>query len=357
MALTLAAPAGELAREWTATGAPHLEVAAAERGGLRTADGTRPGPRSLARETVETIRAARSLARLAKDFDVLHSNSLWGHLDGALAGLIARRPVVLELHDMVRPGLGRHVLKAAILLASRTIAVSRAVAGTVGLHHRRLQVVPQAVDTELFHPGPPDVTWRSRLSSRPSEPIIGIVGRVDPEKGIDTLVQAMTKLDGPGGCSHLAVVGASSLSEGTYEGQLREQASDMLGERCRFVGPVTDVPAVLRSLDLVVNASSSEPFGLSILEAQACGVPVIGANSGGIPEFVVDGETGLLVAPGRPDALAAALSRMLALPQLRHDLAAAARERVVARHAITVRADTIASLYRSVARSGAGATR
>jgi glycosyltransferase involved in cell wall biosynthesis len=99
---------------------------------------------------------------------------------------------------------------------------------------------------------------------------------------------------------------------------------------------------------VLVNASVSEPFGLSVLEAQACGIPVIGTDAGGIPEFVSDGHTGLLVAPGRPDALAAGLSRILDTPGLRKDLVAAARDAVVAHHALAVRADAIAEVYRGV---------
>jgi glycosyltransferase involved in cell wall biosynthesis len=131
----------------------------------------------------------------------------------------------------------------------------------------------------------------------------------------------------------------------------------MLGDRCRFVGPVDEVPAVLRSLDVLVNASASEPFGLSVLEAQACGVPVIGAASGGIPEFVTDGETGLLVTPGRPDALAAGLSRLLGTPGLSDDLTARALNGVVAHHTIAARAETVADLYRSLAAVRAPARR
>ena len=279
----------------------------------------------------------------------IHSNSLWIHLDCALAGRISRRPVVLELHDLVRPGLGRRVLRAAVRLASRTVAVSRAVADTVGPAAGGLRVIPQAVDTERFHPGPPDASWRARLSSRPDQPIIGVVGRVDPEKGITTVVQAMAMLAGPAGRSHLAVVGAPALDDGTYEAALRVEASDLLGDRQRFVGPVEEVPAVLRALDVLVNASASEPFGLSVLEAQASGVPVIGTDAGGIPEFVTDGETGLLVAPGRPEALAAGLSRIFDEPGLRHDLVVAARSAAVAQHALAVRADALAGIYREVA--------
>jgi glycosyltransferase involved in cell wall biosynthesis len=120
---------------------------------------------------------------------------------------------------------------------------------------------------------------------------------------------------------------------------------------------VDEVPAVLRSLDVLVNASTSEPFGLSVLEAQACGVAVIGTDAGGVPEFVADGETGLLVAPGRPDALAAGLSRLLCVPGLRDDLAAAARSGVVAHHTLAARADAVAGVYRTLARRGEGAGR
>ena len=91
-----------------------------------------PACAALAKEIATTARSSRQLARLARQADVIHSNSLWIHLDAAVAGRLARRPVVLELHDLVRPGLGRRVLRAAVGLASRTVAVSRAVADTLG---------------------------------------------------------------------------------------------------------------------------------------------------------------------------------------------------------------------------------
>ena len=287
--------------------------------------------------------------------DIVHSNSLWAHLDCAVAGRLARRPVVLELHDFVRPGLGRFVLRAAARLASSAIAVSRAVGDAVGADLHGLRVIPQGVDPERFSPGPPDPSWRARLSSRPEEPIVGVIGRLDPEKGIETVIRAMAMLDGPAGHSHLAVVGAPALDQGAYEAHLRAEGADLLGDRISFVGAVDEVPAVLRSLDVVVNASTAEPFGLSVLEAQACGVAVIGTDAGGIPEFVTDGETGLLVGPGRPDALAAGLNRLICAPGLRHDLAVAARRVVVAHHTLAARADALVGVYGALARTGARA--
>ena len=353
IAPTLASPPGPFAEAWSALGFPHVALAAPERLGLRTAQDGRPGLPALLKEVATTVGSARRLARLARDADAVHSNSLWSHLDCALAGRMARRPVVLELHDLVRPGLGRSVLKVATRLAAATVAISAAVADTVGSSSGRVQVVPQGVDTERFHPGGADASWRDRLSGRPDEPIVGVVGRVDPEKGITTVVEAMAMLAGSAGRSRLAVVGAPALDDGAYDAAVRAEASALLGDRARFVGPVDDVPAVLRSLDVLVNASASEPFGLSVLEAQASGVPVIGTDAGGIPEFVTDGETGLLVAPGRPDELAAGLSRLLDTPALQHELAAAARANVVAHHTLGARADAMAGVYRCVTGPGA----
>ena len=79
-----------------------------------------------------------------------------------------------------------------------------------------------------------------------------------------------------------------------------------------------------------------------------------GFDPGGIPEFVIDGQTGLLFTPGRPDELAAGLERMFGAPALRHELAAAARANVVAHHTLEARADALAGIYRSVAGCGAG---
>ena len=351
--LTLTSPSGAFAEAWLASGFAHIDFPVAARAGLRASDGSRPGLAALSREVAETVRTARRLARLSKPFDLIHSNSLWAHLDCALAGRLARRPVVLELHDLVRAGLGRHVQRTAVGLASCTIAVSRAVGESVGGRRRNLHVVPQGVDPRRFQPGPADASWRARLSSEPDRPIIGVVGRIDPEKGIRIVLQAMTMLDEPAAQSHLAIVGAPALDDGSYERELRSEAASLLGNRCRFLGTVDDVPAVLRSLDVLVNASVAEPFGLSVLEAQSCGVPVVGAASGGIPEFVTDGETGLLVTPGRPDALSAGLSRLFGTPGLRERLKSSARDSVLANHTLAKRAERVAALYGSLVPAGA----
>jgi glycosyltransferase involved in cell wall biosynthesis len=110
----------------------------------------------------------------------------------------------------------------------------------------------------------------------------------------------------------------------------------------------------MRNLDVLVNASRAEPFGLTVLEAQACGVAVVAGAAGGIPEFVYDGENGLLFEPGDEIGLARALERMLGDAELRNRLAAkgleSAREKSIDRQA-TLITDAYRSIGRSTGRS------
>jgi glycosyltransferase involved in cell wall biosynthesis len=113
---------------------------------------------------------------------------------------------------------------------------------------------------------------------------------------------------------------------------------------------MVEVPEVLRSLDVLVNASAAEPFGLSVLEAQASGVPVVASSSGGIPDFVTNGDNGLMVPPGEPEELARALERLLGDADLRRRLGRRGRETAEAGHGLIRRAGVLAEIYRAVAR-------
>src|ERR1700722_3237662 len=205
--VTLGSPTGgELEVEWRALGLPRLALELPTHAGIRPQgdDSGRPSPAALAGEALATARTALLVARSARPFDLIHSNSLWAHLDVALAGRLARRPVVIELHDLVLPGLGRNLLGLAARLAARTVAISTAVAKVVGDGEAKgVQIVPQAVDLRRFSPGPVDPTLRLSLTGDPEAFLIGIVGRVDPMKGIDVLVRAVAEISGPAATTRL----------------------------------------------------------------------------------------------------------------------------------------------------------
>lgn len=351
--LVLAAPDGELATTWQARGHRWVVQPRPRAIGMRRDDGRRASPVTIAGQASASAVAAVRIARLGRRLgvDVLHSHALNAHPEVALAGRLARLPTVLDLHDIVVPGFGRRVLAAAASLADIVIANSRATAATVP--GADVRVINPGVDTDRFHPGPVDPIVRAELALDPSAPLVGILGRVDPEKGIDVVLHAVARLEGV----HAVVVGAPNVAGESFARELRALGAELLGDRARFVGPRHDVPDVLRALDVLVNASRAEPFGRTVLEAQASGVPVIGTDAGGIPEFVADGVSGRLVPPGDVPALASAISEVLGVAELRDRLRAGGLASASSR-SVPNQAALVAAVYRdAVSRRGSRRTR
>jgi len=351
--LILASPlGGDLPEQWQKLGLRHVPLDIPTRQGVRGSDGdSAPGVGQLVKELGTTLRSARKIAKVARGVDVITSSSLWTHFDCALAGRLARRPVVLDLHDIVRPGIGRKLQTLAVRMSSASIAVSNAVADCVGpFGAPKLRIMVPAVDLHRFRPGPPDPEMRRRLSSSASEPLIGIVGRIDPEKGIDLVVRAAAALTGPAARAHLVVVGSPGLDSGDYLEQLQADAGRLLGDRARFAGRIDDIPRVMRNLDVVVNASVAEPFGLTVIEAQASGIPVVATRSGGVPDYLTDGDNALLVPVGDAGALARALERILSDDALAARLGRHARALAETSRGVDGLSDDLAELYHRLAR-------
>lgn len=199
-----------------------------------------------------------------------------------------------------------------------------------GIPSHRMHVVPNGVDPDRFRPQD-DTALRQRLGLS-DRSLLLTVGRLVPRKGIDTVLRALPTI--AEGCPDVTYVIA-----GTGPDQARlERLADRLGlqRRVRFVGDVDhdQLPLYYSAADLFVMPAREDPpdvegFGLVFLEANACGTPVIGARSGGIPDAVRDGETGLLVPPNAPDALAEAALRVLADPDLAETLGQQGRRRAV----------------------------
>ena len=235
-------------------------------------------------------------------------------------------------------------------VAGELIAISAAVAACVPAGAQRyVDIVHHGVDLERFSPAPADPAVRAALGARGDERLVGILGRVDPRKQVDLVVRAMAKLDAARVPVHLAVVGGAHLASPEYSENLRREADALLGDRVHFVGPRADVPDVLRALDVLVNASVAEPFGLTLVEAQACGTPVVAMQSGGAPEVVVDGETGFVVPAGDEVAFARAIDALVGNDETRVTMGRAARRHAELRHDIEAQADRIAQIYRRCA--------
>ncbi|KUI39714.1 glycosyltransferase [Mycobacterium sp. GA-2829] len=207
----------------------------------------------------------------------------------------------------------------------------------LGRSRNRISVVPCGVDLDLFTPDGP-------CAERGARHRIVSVGRFVPRKGFDVVVRALPGIPD----TELVLVGGPDRAEVEADPEarrLRELAEQLgVSDRVVFQGAVAraDMPAVLRSADVVACTPWYEPFGIVPLEAMACGVPVVAAAVGGMLDTVVHDVTGRLVTPKRPAEVADAINTLLHDEFLRQSLGAAGRDRAKARYSWDrIAADTL----------------
>ena len=223
--------------------------------------------------------------------------------------------------------------RAATALPARGIVAVSAAVGRAqrSIRPRRpVEVVHPGIDLDRFDrerlPSPPDA--RARLGLPAEGPLVGIVARLQRWKGVHVLVEALPRALQSHPDLHCAVVGGAHDLEPGYATFLKRTVDELgLTERVTLAGRQPDVAPWLQAMDVVVNASAEEPFGLTIVEAMALGKPVVVTAAGGPPEIVHDSVDGLLVPPGDTEALADAITRLLGDPDLAARLGAAGRRR------------------------------
>ena len=199
----------------------------------------------------------------------------------------------------------------------------------LGGRTERITVVPCGIDPDVFRPDGPRAPRTGAVHR------IVMASRLVRRKGIEDVIAALPALPD----TELIVAGgppAGDLAADAEARRLRRLARRTgVGDRVRLLGAVAreDMPALLRSADLVACVPWYEPFGIVPLEAMACGVPVVGSAVGGLLDTVVDRRTGILVPPRDPQAFAGAAARLLADPVQRDRMGAAAAARVRERYA------------------------
>lgn len=199
---------------------------------------------------------------------------------------------------------------------------------------RRVEVVPNGVDLADL-----GVACHSSLDARNGAPLRLIaVGRLAVEKGVEQLLAAVRMLEID---YELTIVGTGPL-----ERELRAVASDLPRVHFRGVVPRHELGALYRAHDVFVTATRNEAFGLVVLEALACGLPLIGPDIAALRAVVRDGENGLLVTPADPRALASAIERFARDASLRETLAWRAHDSVLPEFSWPVIGDQIASILR-----------
>jgi len=290
-------------------------------------------------------RRVRSMIRELKP-DLLHALHLTSY--GFLAGLSRFQPSIvsvwgtdiLEAPDLTP--MHRWITKHALARAGAVTATGLRLAEATLLYLPRdkpVSVIPYGIDLGQFDPA------SHPRAQRPSDArlAVGTMSRLSPEKGLEYLLRATALLRDRGTDVDVVVAG-----EGPSRDELKALATALkLDERVTFPGEVghEDVPGVLAGLDIFAMPSTWEGFGVSALEASAMKLPVVASDIHGIPDVAIDGETGLLVPPADPAALADAIERLARDEGLRQRMGEAGRAYVAREYRWEDNARLMEALY------------
>ena len=326
-------------------------------GAVERAGGRHVALRLATRDPLNIWLNAGRLARLvrAAGVQIIHARSRAPAWSALLAARRTGTAFVTTYHGAYHDGLPfKRRYNAVMAQGDRVIAISRFIAERVAALHGvgpdRLRLIPRGVDPVAFDPVAVNGAridklaraWRLPEGTR----VVLLPGRLSRWKGQSVLLHAMAALDRPDLCCVL--VGSGRAREAK---RLEAEAEALgLGGRLRIAGRCDDMPAALMLADVVVHASTEpEAFGRVVIEAQAMGRPTIAADLGGPRETVVPGETGWLVPPGDPAALAAAIGEALDLPEdARWHLGARARAAVLAQYTTRAMQDATLAVYREL---------
>lgn len=315
------------------------------------------------RQPRAVLATGRSLRQVIDDSraKIVVSSMPKAHLYAAIPARFSGIPAVWWQAGIPSPA---HWLDrvASALPADLVLAMSEAgAAAQRGIRRTPpVRVVYPGTDTGRYHPGV-EPTLRGRLGAEPDEVVVGLVGRLEPWKGQATFLRAarLVLARAEVNC-RFAIVGGALLGwEGDYPEQLEALAEELgIRDRVVFTGHCDDMPGVFTSLDIVVNASTAEPFGLVVTEAMAAGRPVIAFAAGGPLEIIADGDTGLLCRPGSVEELAAAITRLAASSaDTRASMGAAGRARVIADFSLETMSVGFTAALHDVVRRGRSAAR
>ena len=297
----------------------------------------------------------------ARGVDLIHTNSLKSDIYGGLAGRLAGIPVLWHIRDNINGQYLPPVVASAFRLLSRLLP-NRVVANSESTLHqlwpRRTRpghVIYSGTPTQVVHDGYVEDT----IISPPPEhgekwgrpPVIALIGRIAEWKGQHVFLRAAETVHRQFPDAKFWIIGAPLFGEFEYEKSLHALTEQLgLAECVEFLGFRADVSALMPDIDVVVHASIlGEPFGQVVIEGMAASKPLIATNGGALPEIVQDGVTGLLVAMGSAEEMAAALVRLLADPAQARVMGQAGKRRVerlfTIRHTVSKLEAVYASMF------------
>jgi glycosyltransferase involved in cell wall biosynthesis len=303
----------------------------------------------------QMVARLRTIIRAERpDLVHLHSrrgSDLWGGLAAQREGV----PAVLSRRvDNREP---RWWMRRKYRLFERVIVISDGIRRVLlddGLSSQQVVLVHSAVDAQRYRPGREHAAWfREEFALAEDEATIAMAAQFIPRKGHRTLLAALP-----------AVLAARPRTRVLLFGQGPEQAAiealvreAKLDERVRFAGFRSDLDRILPNLDMLAHPAEREGLGVTLLQAAACGLPIVAGRAGGIPEVVRPGLNGELIAPGDHADLAHHLNRLLADPPLRARYGSAGRALVLSEFSVDAMVEGNRGVYEQVERvrrKGAG---
>jgi len=297
--------------------------------------------------------------------DVVHTNGAKAHLLAGLASCLAGRPLVWHVRDFPPAGAAGRVFGHALRrFPDAVIANSGAIADSLRSHGGRaggIVVVHNPVDLERFTPRRDRAQAQRALGLRAPAPTIGMVAHLTPWKGHDLFLRIASQILKSVPDAQFVIAGGSIYEteghDGVGDGLRASIARQNLQHHVTLLGRRDDVPDVMAAMDVLVHCPTApEPFGRVVAEAMAAGRPAVAARCGGLPEVVVDEETGFLVPPGDVDAFSRRVVQLLSDMALSARMGLAARRRAEQAFAVDAHADAVFDVYRRLSpRAGAAA--
>jgi glycosyltransferase involved in cell wall biosynthesis len=296
------------------------------------------GPHALRRQ----LQFARDLRR--DRIQVVHTYGFWSNVFAIPPARLAGVPLVVaairDTCDELTPAQ-RGVQRLACRLADAIVVNAEAIKERLtrdGYGSERIVVIPNGVDLSRFGRAHDPGGLHRELGLSPDAPLVAVFARLTPVKGIEYFLEAAASVTTRFPEARFLVVGEGRdmldgvRVPGSYERDMKAHAARLgLGARVVFTGLRQDVPEMLKEVTVSVLPSLHEGLSNAVLESMAAGVPVVATTTGGIPEAVADGVTGLLVPPRDSGALAQAIGRLLGDRVRAARLGQAGRQRVIDR--------------------------
>ncbi|TAL09165.1 MAG: glycosyltransferase family 1 protein [Nitrospirae bacterium] len=292
------------------------------------------------------VRALRDVIAAARPA-LIHVNDIWWVPQALRAAEgLPHIPIAAHVRQEIEPAKAR---RYELERADLVLPVSRQIQRSLeqgGVRPERLRTLYSGLDMARVMDQADGRDARRRFGIPAEALVLGTVANLFERKGYEVMIQALPEIVTASPAAHCLIVGSGDAA---YEARLRATVEVLgLERRVHFAGFQESVHPCLAAMDLYVHPALMEGFGIAVLEAMAMRKPVVATTTGGLPEIVQDGETGMLVPSGDAGALAGAVSSLLQNPGRRKQFGEAGRARVAAHFTVEAMMDRLTSGYETL---------